>query len=320
MNLGLIGCGHWGKNIARNLHDLGYLQSVCDLSESKRKRAERNYQIETFSKYGKLLDSPGLDGVVVATPAVTHHSIAKAALERGLHVFVEKPIAVSVADCEELVAQADEKGLVLMAGHIYCYNPAIQKIEELLVELNGVYLVYSQRLAFFQPRSDVGVLWDLVVHDVSILQHLLGRPSRARMQSRDYFGNGLEDFASVELLFDGGMTAHIDASWFYPHKIRQMVFTGKKRILVWDDMARDYCLELHEKWVDSNVLAHFSGNTLTSVSDAEPLRLELQHFVHCIETGETPLTDGKVGLEATRILAAAEKSNGHGGWEQIEYC
>jgi len=250
--------------------------------------------------------------------ASSHHAIAKRALEAGLHVFVEKPAAMSTMEAKELIQLAEENKRVLMAGHILLYAQAAKELREVLPQLGKVLYVHAQRLGFGDPRTDVDVLWDLAVHEVSLLVDLFGgRPLRVKAYGHDFSDNGVKDMASIKMELRSGAWAHIDVSWWYPHKIRKLVIVGEKGMAVWDDQQAEYKLELHHKTVDQGVKANFGKVELMSLPVTEPLRTELQDFIGCCETGAVPLAGPSQILAVTETLAAAKVSLYKQEWQLV---
>lgn len=298
MRIGLIGCGRWGQNIVRNLHDMGVLVAIYDQDSKALDRVRFKYPYARFPKSAaELMHHSEIDGVVIATNAESHYGLTMLALAAELDVLVEKPMALHSADIRELIAQAEKLDRVLMAGHVFLYNLAVEKLVELMPHIGSIQYVYSQRLATFPPREYVGVLLDLAIHDVYILQYLFGtRGTTAGWPAKTLFnlaGSADEDFASFTMDFDG-IPAHITVSWAYPEKIRKMVIVGKEKTLVWDDTAQEFKIEIHE--------SDLGGRFLIGLPNAEPLRVELEHFATCIESRDTPLTDGYSALRALEAL------------------
>jgi predicted dehydrogenase len=262
-----------------------------------------------------------VDAVVVATPVSTHGRIVREALEHGKHVLVEKPIAASSAEAAELVNLARERGLVLMVGHTFLYHPAVRALRDIVRsgELGDLYYVHSQRLNLGLFQHDVNVIWDLAPHDISILSYVIGaEPLAAAARGEAYVRRGIEDIAFVDLLFPNRVRAAVHVSWLDPNKVRRTTIVGSRKMVVWDDVEMLEKIRIYDTGVDPLPhtddfgefhLSYRYGNiTIPHLPATEPLRVECEHFVDCIRTGTTPLTDGQNGLDVVRVLEAATRS------------
>jgi len=272
---------------------MGVLHAICDREEATCGYVRATYpEVLFYYRPVDLFCLKELDAVVIATNTESHYRLASGALLASLDVLVEKPMATTVEEAERLIKLAGEQQRVLMAGHVFLYNTAVHKLKELMLDIGPVRYIYSQRLATFPPREHVGVLLDLAIHDVSIVQWLTDSVgTKVHVSMSDLTGNGLEDFASLHLLM-ANVDVWVDVSWMYPHKVRQMVVVGKEKTLVWDDMAREFKLEVHEAGTRS----------LIALPDDEPLRRELEHFLACCANRTQPFTDGKSALKVLEVL------------------
>jgi len=330
VNIGVIGFGYWGPNLVRNFASLpnARVRYIADLSESRRRHAEGLYAgaVEVTPDYRRLLDAPDVAAVCIATPVRTHFGLGKEALEAGKHVFVEKPLTASVAEAEELVALAEAKGRVFMVGHVFEYNPAVNKLKELIHggELGRVLYVAAARLNLGPFREDVNVLWDLASHDVSILNYLLWRAPKAVCATGTcQLTPAIEDVAFVSLFYPDNVIAHCHVSWLDPCKIRRVTIVGDKKMAVYDDLSTAEPVKIYDRrFARQPYLDTFgefrlfcaSGDIFSpKVDAAEPLKIECADFVGAVQSGRKPRSDGASGLRVVRVLEAAEKSLRHQG-------
>ena len=329
INVAQIGVGYWGPNLLRNLSTSSRCEvaMVADRSKERRAFVERNYPgVRTVEDASAAFASRDIDAVVVATPAGSHHALVMEALRHGKHVLVEKPMATSVAEVEEIGKLASEKGLVAMVGHTFLFNPAVRALKALVDsgELGEVRYVYSQRLNLGRIRSDVDALWNLAPHDISIIQYLLGdpRPQSIRRSGMDYIQSGVDDVVFLTMEYPGKVLAHIHVSWLDPHKVRCLTVVGSKKMAIYDDIA-EHKLAVYDKGIEPKAVlgesmdydqsvpasfVHRSGDVnLPFVSWQEPLRAELDHFFDCIVGKATCLTGPAHAAEVVRILEQAAK-------------
>ena len=329
LRIAVIGAGHWGPNHIRNFESMSRteLVAVADTNTDRlRNISERYPRVEVVDSYTKLFNM-NLDGVVIVTPPATHHQIALECLQHGLNVFVEKPLTLNSQHSEELVQVAEANNLVLMVGHIYEYNVAIQYIKKLIQEgeLGDIYYIDAIRasLGLFQPNANV--LWDLAPHDFSLILYLLEDfPSSVSANGGSYVLNylGVHDLAYVHLQFPNGTIANARVSWLDPNKTRRFTIVGSKKMLVYDDVGLEK-VKLFDKGVeifpDTDNYGTFqaqyrAGNAIIPHFQwEEPLRLECEHFVECILEGKTPVSDGRSGLRVVKLLEAADHSLHNGG-------
>lgn len=321
-NVAVIGCGYWGKNLVRNFAELGALHTICDSNPETLRQFETLYpDANRQTSLELVLANNEIRGVVVSTPARLHYSMAKQVLLANKDVLVEKPFTLESAEAQELVELSAERNRVLMVGHLMLYHPAIQILRRCIEtgELGEIYYLYSTRVNLGQVRRDESALWRLVPHDTSLLLYLLGTlPEVVSAQGANYLQPDLGDVVFITLKFPQNILAHIHASWLDPHKIRQLTVVGSKKMAVFNDMEPESKIKIYDKGVatDDDTISSFSGALalrsgevfMPQVDLTEPLLLECQHFIHCIEHRCQPLSGGQQGLEVVQILEAIEKA------------
>jgi predicted dehydrogenase len=311
LRVGQAGLGYWGRNLARNFDDLTDLRWLCDASEERQAEfSERYPEAKVTGDFDELLAADDVDAVVIATPVPTHYPLARAALQAGKHVFVEKPPAMRAAEMEELIELADARGLVLMPGHLLLYHPAVQKLKELIDdgELGEVLVVYGNRQNLGKIRTDENALWSLGVHDLSVIQYLIQEEIvEAAAHGDAFLTDGVEDVVFCYLRFASGKIAHMHLSWLDPHKMRRLTVVGRDKMAVFDDMELDHKITVYDKAPEQPSETYGEWRTRTGdtfspkLSNAEPLRLECGHFVRLVQEG----WDGREmrdGLEVVRAL------------------
>ena len=331
IGLGQIGVGYWGRNLLRNFAALpnARIVHVCDQRPDVRATVEKQYPgVTTTADYATLLANPEVEAVVVATETPQHVAMAEAALRAGKHVFVEKPMAQTVAEAERLVELAEANDRRLMVGHLLLYHPAFRYVEDLIAagELGEVYYLYSMRVNLGIIRQQENALESLAPHDLSVALQFLDRaPVAVSAQGQAYLQPGVEDVAFATVYFEDGRLAHLHTSWLDPHKVRKVTVVGSKQMAVIDDVEGVEKVRLYDKGVDvrpgeERYANYAESMTLRSgdihiprVPMQEPLRLECQHFVDCVRTGQTPRSDGRNGLAVVRMLEAAQRSLKAGG-------
>ena len=306
------GVGGWGKNVVRVVGELADLAWICDTDRARLDEyAQRYPQAQLTRDFGDLLADDEVEAVVIATPVPTHHELAKAALEAGKHVFVEKPPAMRVEEMEELVALAEARDLVLMPGHLLLYHPGLRKVKELVDtgELGEVACVYGNRQNLGVIRSNENALWSLGVHDLSVILWLLGEePSEAVAHGVDYLQKGIEDVVFCFLRFPSGKVAHMHLSWLDPHKMRKMTVVGREKMVVFDDMELERKVTVYEKapWEPSESYGEWRTRTgdiySPKIANDEPLRLELEHFLELVRKGPGDHREAREGLAVVRTL------------------
>jgi predicted dehydrogenase len=316
--VGIAGLGPWGSNLARNFNELARLTWACDADEAKLAGAAARYPAARAStRFEDLLEDDGVDAVVVATPVPTHADLARRALEAGKHVFVEKPMALVADDAEELVALAEERGLVLMPGHLLLYHPGVGKLKELVDsgELGEILYVYGNRVNLGTIRRDENALWSLGVHDLSVILHLLEEePADLSAHGESFLKPGVEDVVFCYLRFPSGKTAHMHLSWLDPHKMRRMTVVGKDKMAVFDDMELDRKVTVYDSAAEPSLRTFGEWSTRIGdvysprVPNAEPLRLECEHFLGLLRGEGDPLAAARAGLSVVRTLEQLQAS------------
>lgn len=322
VKVGVIGCGYWGPQLVRNLHEMPNVQLV-GVADSKPERLEfvrRHYPtVKAFSSHTELL-ATDVQAVVIATPIHTHHRLAMEALAAGKHILVEKPLAASVAEAVELIKLGRARDRVVMVGHTFLYNPAVQELRRLVGdgELGRVYYVDAARLnlGLFQRRANV--IWDLAPHDVSILMYVLGTtPVAVSARGSTCVQDDVHDVAYLELLFETGVSAHVHVSWLDPAKVRRITVVGDQKMAVYNDVSLVEKIRVYDTGVGTpmtNSFGEFQMSyrhgqvTIPYITWQEPLRLECEHFVDCVRTGKDPRTDAMQGLAVVSVLEAADES------------
>jgi predicted dehydrogenase len=315
VSLAVAGLGYWGPNLARNVESIAgaRLAWCCDGDPAARARLEPVFRAARFTgSLDELLADPDLDGVLLATPVPTHAELAVRVLEAGKHCFVEKPLAQSVGDAEQAVAAAERAGRLLMVGHLLEYHPGLLALGEIVRagELGKVRYIYTNRLNLGQLRADENALWSLGAHDVSVILALAAEePYEVDARGECYMQPGIEDVVFGYLRFPSGLTAHLHLSWLDPHKERRLTVVGSQRMATFDDMAIEGKLTIYDKGFDEKAdswgeyITRSGDITSPRIANAEPLRLEVQHFVDCIANGTVPRSDGHSGLRVVRVLA-----------------
>ena len=322
VRVGVIGYGYWGPNIVRNLHGLEKAQvaAVCDASPAALRRAAKSYPgIHLTSDSNEVLRSPDIDAVAVITPVWTHYELAKAALENGKHVFVEKPFTSSSHQAEELIELADRKNLKIMVDHTFLFSGAVRKIKDIVDSgtLGPLYYFDSTRVNLGLLQHDVSVIWDLAPHDLSIMDHILAEKPEAVVATGGTHLNGHADMAFITIYFRRNIIAHINVNWLSPVKVRTTLIGGRDKMLVWNDLEADEKIKVYDKGVQITnkegaydlLVSYRSGDVWAPKCDqAEALSVELDYFVDCILNDRTPANDGAAGLRVVRLLDAADRS------------
>jgi predicted dehydrogenase len=320
VRIGVVGLGYWGPNLARNFAaiDRCELAYCCDQSEAARRRVAQMFpSANVTADFDELLGDQTLDAIALATPVPTHAGLAMTVLEAGKHCFVEKPLAQSVADAEAAAAASDAAGRLLMVGHLLEYHPGVARLKQLTDsgELGEIYYIYGNRLNLGKLRADENALWSLGAHDVSVVLHLADEePVEVAAHGEAYLREGVEDVVFCFMRFPSGLSAHLHLSWLDPHKERRFTVVGSRRMATFDDMDLERKLTVYDKGFDEDARGY--GEYITRSGDiyspripnAEPLRVECEHFVECIRTGARPRSDGASGLRVVRVLEALENS------------
>jgi predicted dehydrogenase len=324
INVGVIGCGYWGPNLVRNFRSLPdcNLKMMSDLNEQRLAHLKTLYpEVEGVTDFRQLLNGSGLDAIVVATAVKTHFPLAKASLSAGKHTFIEKPMALSSVECEELIDIARRKGLVLMVGHTFLYSPAVKKIKEIveLGDIGEIRYICARRLNLGLFQKDINVAWDLAPHDISIALYIMGEmPTMVNCRGSAHVTPGIEDVTSMCLTFPKQRTAIIHSSWLDPRKVREMTIVGSRRMIVYDDVtplekirifdARVERPPHYDTFAEFHYAYHYGDMYAPYIKQEEPLKSECQHFLDCIREGNKPLTDGQQGLDLVQILEASSES------------
>ncbi len=329
IKVGVVGCGYWGPNLVRNLRSLPdcNLRMMCDISEQRLAHLKSLYpEVAGETDYQHMLNGAGLDAVIIATAVKSHYSMARASLLSGKHTFIEKPMACSSAECDELIEIAWKKGLVLMTGHTFLYSPAVRKIKEIVKcgDIGEIRYICARRLNLGLFQKDINVAWDLAPHDISIILHIMEeRPSVVNCQGSAHITPGVEDVTTMWFGFPGERSAIIHSSWLDPRKVREMTIVGSKRMIVYDDVAPLEKIRIfdarverpphYDTFAEFQYAYHYGDIYVPYIKQEEPLKNECQHFLDCIRQGMQPLTGGKDGLELVRILEASTESLKKGG-------
>lgn len=316
-SVAVVGCGYWGKNLVRNFAELGALRAVVEPTAAGRAlAAELAPAAELHSSIAPILDSD-IDGVVIATPAETHHAVAAQCLRAGKHVLVEKPLALTYAEGQDLVEIAASQQRTLMVGHVLEYHPGILALVKLVREgvLGKLQYVYSNRLSLGKVRREENILWSFAPHDIAVILRLIGSmPTEVIACGGAYVQPNIADVTVTHMLFDDGVRAHIHVSWLHPFKEQRLVVIGSQKMATFDDVAKE--LILHDQRVDmrDDMPVPVKGEgEVVAYSREEPLRLECMAFLEAMATGTPPLTDGFSGLRVLEVLNAAQQSLMHNG-------
>jgi UDP-2-acetamido-3-amino-2,3-dideoxy-glucuronate N-acetyltransferase len=318
VSVAVVGVGYWGKNLVRNFHELGALSALCDAHPVAEDSCRRQYEnVRFFSDFKSVLSDPSIDAVALATPAVTHYEMAKAALEAGKDVLVEKPLAIDVTHGEHLVELAAAKGRILMVGHILRYHPAILKLQELIESgaLGKISYLYSNRLNIGKIRTEENILWSFAPHDISVMLSLLNEmPSRVSCQGGAFLNSGVVDVTLSHFDFPSGVQAHIFVSWLHPVKEQKLVVIGSEKMAVFDDTAEQkLVLYPHRvEWKNRVPTAVKADAQPVAIDSREPLRAECQHFLDCVTSRTAPVSDGAEGLRVLRVLDGCQRAIGNG--------
>jgi len=324
INLAVVGCGYWGPNLIRNFRSLPgcRLKVMCDLDEQRLKHLHQLYpEVEGSTSFEGVLADPEINAVAIATAVRFHYPMAKASLLAGKHTFIEKPMASSAAECEELIQLAHKNGLVLMIGHTFLYSPAVRKIKEIIRsgDIGNIRYISARRLNLGLFQKDINVAWDLAPHDISIILHVMEESPIAVSCSGSPHVNGkIEDVTTMCLSFKHRRSAIIQSSWLDPRKVREMTIVGSRRMIVYDDVAQlekikvfDMRVETpphYDTFADFHYAYHYGDMYVPYLKQEEPLKIECQHFLDCINKRQTPLSSGRQGLELVRILEASSLS------------
>jgi predicted dehydrogenase len=335
IKVGVVGCGYWGPNLIRNFVEIpaSTVLAVADLSQARLEHIQRCYpQIRITRDYRDLFGLD-LDAMVIATPPATHSWLASDAVLHGLHVLVEKPLALASRDAQQLIDLAERHNRILMVGHTFVYNPAVRALKEIIDsgQIGSIHYVDAVRASLGLFQRDLNVVWDLAPHDISILLHLLrSNPVSVSARGIACVQDDIEDVAYMSIRFADNILAHLHLSWLDPCKVRRITVVGSEKMVVYDDVESLEKVRVYDKGVEAPPYTNSFGDfqfsyrygdiTIPNIRFTEPLRVECDHFLECISTGERPLTDGHNGLKVLRIIEAAQKSmRNSGSEEQITY-
>ena len=322
MNFGVIGYGYWGPNVVRNLMNLDGSQvlAIAEISSAARLRAQKACPGgKVTSEVSEVIRSPNIDAIAIVTPVWTHFDLAKAALENGKHVFVEKPFTSNSAQGEELIDLASRKNLTIMVDHTFLFTSAVTKLSHLIEDgtLGKLYYYDSTRVNLGLFQHDINVLWDLAPHDLSIMDYLIKATPEAVLATGQNHLNSHEDVAYMTLYFPQKIIAHINVNWLSPVKVRTTLIGGEKRMVVWNDLEADEKVKLYDRGVDVTsregvyelLMNYRSGDMWApQLEQVEALRQELEYFVQCVSSGQKALNDGCAGLRVVKMLEAASQS------------
>jgi predicted dehydrogenase len=333
LNIAVVGCGYWGPNLIRNFYSLPdcKVKSICDTNADRSAHIKTLYPtVEVTSEFDDLVRDKNIDAGVVATPVRLHFEMARKFLLAGKHTFIEKPMACSSRECEELIEIAERRSLILMVGHTFIYSTPVKKIREFVQggELGELLYISARRLNLGLVQNDINAAWDLAPHDISIILYVLEyEPVSVNCQGKSYVATGVEEVTNMTLNFVNGAFATIQSSWLDPKKVREIVVVGKKKMLIYDDTEPMEKIKIHDKRID--VPPHYDsfgefqcsyhyGDTYSPyLKIVEPLKEECQHFLDCIRTGAECKSSGKQGLAVVRILEAASTSLKNGGGQAM---
>jgi predicted dehydrogenase len=322
IKVAVIGYGYWGPNVVRNFHSANDAEVavVCDKRPEVLKRVNQTFPgVEVTTDLRQVLASPDIDAVAVVTPVWTHFELAKAALENGKHVFVEKPFTSTAAQAEELAELGTRKNLRVMVDHTFLFTGAVKKIRQLIDndELGKLYYYDSTRVNLGLFQHDVNVIWDLAPHDLSIMDYLIRAEPKAIIATGESHLNGYEDLAYITVFFDAHIIAHLNVNWLSPVKVRTTLIGGERKMVVWNDLEADEKVKVYDKGVQITggqgvydlLVSYRSGDMWAPrVEQTEALKAECQYFIECVKYGKDPFNDGYAGLKVVKMLEAADKS------------
>ena len=316
----VIGCGYWGKNLVRNFAQLRALRWICDANEDLLAAQAQLYPgVRLTNQLEDVLNDSETDALVIATPAALHYAQAKAAILSGKDLFVEKPLALWYREGQELIELAETHQAILMVGHILEYHPAVTLLKEIVQrgELGRIWYIYSNRLNLGKVRQEENILWSFAPHDISVITSLVdAQPNTVSASGGSYLQSGIADVTVTNLLFDEGVQGHIFVSWLHPYKEQKLVVIGDRKMAVFDDTVREGKLKIYDKgieWRAGAPVPRQTAETTLFLEEVEPLRLECEHFLHCIQERQRPVTDGQSALRVLKVLEASQLSLERGG-------
>ena len=310
-NIAVVGCGHWGKNLVRNFFELGVLSSICDPNDTIASKISEKYNVKNNS-FHEILDDPNIKGIVLAVPAELHASMAIDAMNKGKHIFVEKPLAMNEEEADLMITNLKKNNVKLMVGHLLQYHPIFKTVRKMVKngDIGELNYIHSNRLSFGKVRSKEDVIWSFAPHDISMILSLVGEdPEYINCKSSSVLQKNFADIASIHMKFKSGIKSEINVSWINPLKEAKLVVTGKSGILVFDDTKTwNEKLAIHSYEIDhSKELINIkkTKEEYIKVFEEEPLKNECQHFVSVVKGNLEPLTDIFEGLKVLKVLTAA---------------
>jgi UDP-2-acetamido-3-amino-2,3-dideoxy-glucuronate N-acetyltransferase len=316
----VLGCGYWGKNLVRNFAALDALTWICDASEAALAAEVSKYPgVRPTSSYNEVLDDPGVQAIVIASPAALHYEHASAALAAGKDVFVEKPLSLTYREGERLVQSARRDQRVLMVGHVLEYHPAVEALKAIVFrgDLGEIRYIYSNRLNLGKVRHEENILWSFAPHDISIMTTILGaEPVSVASSGGVYLRDGVHDVTVTALTFPGVARGHIFVSWLHPHKEQRLTVVGSEKMAVFDDTLKEGKLRVFDKGIDFEgdlPIARSLAEEIISIDAAEPLRRECEHFLACVAERREPISGPDNALRVLKVLEASQLSLDSGG-------
>ena len=329
LNIGIVGCGYWGPNLIRNFNALEQcrIKTICDIDNKRLARMKSLYPgVETVTNFDEIANDPEIHAVAIATPVYLHFEMAKKSMETGKHILIEKPMSSSVEECVKLKKIAEKNKLTLMVGHTFLYSQTVRRIKEIVKsgDLGQLLYISARRLNLGLFQKDINVVWDLAPHDISIILNIMeSEPISVNCQGKANVNAGIEDITNMSIDFQDNCFATIKSSWLDPNKIREMTFVGSKRMLVYDDIEPNEKVKIYDKRVEIpphydtfgefQHSYHYGDMYSPYIKQDEPLKIECQHFLDCIKTGDSPLTGAEESLRVVQILEAASASLKNGG-------
>ena len=334
VSVGVIGCGYWGPNVIRNFFEApgAEVAACCDADVRRLDGIRKRFpSVRAVRNPRALFADPAIEAVAIVTPLATHYTLASAALRAGKHVFLEKPAAATAEQTARLLDLSRRSRKTLFVDHVFVYTAAVRKMRELIAEgrIGKLYYVDSVRINLGPYRHDTNAIWDLAIHDISILDYLLGKmPRTVSVLGASYLKRHSEDIAYVSLGYDDGVIAHLHVNWLAPVKVRTMILGGSQRMIIYDDVELSEKIKVYDKGIDLGRHPEQLHRTLVSyrvgdmyapkLESVEALQTAVRHFLDCVRTGRTPLTGGEAALRVLRVLEAAQRSlRRHGNVERV---
>ena len=324
IRIGVVGCGYWGPNLLRNFRGLSDcdVKVICDLDIKRLNHMMSLYPgLESCTNFDEMVAREDIDAIIIATAVQTHYALAKKSLLAGKHTFIEKPMARSTAECEELIQLADAARLTLMVGHTFLYSAPVRRMRDIIEngDIGDIRYISARRLNLGLFQKDINVAWDLAPHDISVILYILGeQPLSVNCLGNSHVTRGIEDVTTMCLNFRRRIFASIQSSWLDPRKVREMTIVGSRRMIVYDDMQPTEKLRVYDMRVETpphydtfaefQYSYHYGDSYIPFVKQEEPLKGEAQHFLECIRSGERPLTCGRRGADVVRVLEASSES------------